>query len=72
MDGCDDSPPQGVSQRSINGTLALGNMRGMQQLANVQGVITLTALDHRGSLRQILQRAMPDRAIGYAEVVHTR
>jgi hypothetical protein len=39
----------------------------MQQLANAQGVITVTALDHRGSLKQNLQRAMPDRTIGCAE-----
>src|SRR5205823_5457967 len=46
-----------------------GKLRGIQQLANAQGIITVTALDHRGSLKQSLQRAMPDRTIGYAEVV---
>jgi len=46
-----------------------GKLRGMQQLANTHGVITVTALDHRGSLKQSLQRALPDRRIGYLDVV---
>jgi tagatose 1,6-diphosphate aldolase len=50
-------------------TIFPGKSRGIQQLANTRGVITVTALDHRGSLKQSLQRAMPDRTIGYAEVV---
>lgn len=63
------TPQQGVAQSMTGGTLSLGKLRGIQQLANARGVITVTALDHRGSLRQSLQRAMPDQTIGYAEVV---
>ncbi len=58
-----------VGQHMTRDTLSIGKLRGIQQLANAQGVITVTALDHRGSLKQSLQRAMPDQAIGYAEVV---
>ena len=48
---------------------SLGKLRGLQQLANDAGVITVTALDHRGSLRTTLQQAEPTRAIGYDEIV---
>ena len=60
---------QDVAQHMTGGTIFPGKLRGIQQLANAQGVITVTALDHRGSLKQSLQRAMPDRMIGYAEIV---
>jgi tagatose 1,6-diphosphate aldolase len=60
---------QDITQYMTGDTIFPGKLRGIQQLANAQGVITVTALDHRGSLKQSLQRAMPDRKIGYAEVV---
>ncbi len=63
------TPQQGVAQSMTGGTLSLGKLRGIQQVANARGVITVTALDHRGSLKQSLQRAMPDQTIGYAEIV---
>lgn len=63
-------PPQQQDARYLTGEApALGKLRGIQQVANARGIITVTALDHRGSLKQSLQRAMPDRQIGYAEVV---
>lgn len=58
------TPPQ--SRRDIP---SLGKMRGLQQLANDAGVITVTALDHRGSLKTTLQQAEPDRVIGYDDIV---
>jgi len=58
-----------ATRYTTGGTIFPGKLRGIQQLANAQGVITVTALDHRGSLRQSLQRAMPERTIGYAEIV---
>jgi tagatose 1,6-diphosphate aldolase len=62
--------PQEEATRHITGVaLSPGKLRGIQQVANAQGVITVTALDHRGSLKQSLQRAMPNRTIGYAKVV---
>lgn len=60
---------QEVAQHPTRDKLFPGKLRGIQQLSNAQGVITVTALDHRGSLKQSLQRAMPDRTIGYAEIV---
>jgi tagatose 1,6-diphosphate aldolase len=35
-------------------TLSLGKARGLQELANASGLFTITALDHRGSLRKAL------------------
>jgi tagatose 1,6-diphosphate aldolase len=63
---------QDMSQFTTSGAIFPGKLRGIQQLANARGVITVTALDHRGSLKQSLQRAMPDRKIGYAEVVEEK
>ncbi|MEI6043905.1 MAG: tagatose 1,6-diphosphate aldolase [Chloroflexota bacterium] len=47
----------------------VGKLLGLQKLSNDQGIITVTALDHRGSLKKSLQTAMPDTKIGYDEVV---
>ncbi len=39
--------------------LTIGKLRGLQQLVNSQGVFTMLALDHRGSLRKALNPAAP-------------
>lgn len=39
--------------------LTLGKIRGLQELANPQGLLTITALDHRGSLRRALRPEDP-------------
>jgi len=44
-------------------------IRGIQQLANKQGVIIATALDHQISLKYILQQGTSTLAIGYDELV---
>ena len=49
--------------------LTIGKQRGMQQIANERGIITVTAIDHRGSLKKMLEKAMPGRAIGFDEIV---
>ncbi|MEI7555919.1 tagatose 1,6-diphosphate aldolase [Candidatus Chlorohelix sp.] len=53
---------------SISATY-IGKIRGMQQMANEKGIITVTAIDHRGSLKKSLQAAMPNIKVGYTEVV---
>jgi tagatose 1,6-diphosphate aldolase len=45
-----------------------GKLRGMRQIAGPRGIITVTAIDHRGSLETMLKRALPGRAIGFAEM----
>ena len=39
--------------------LSIGKIRGLQQLANEQGILTMAALDHRGSLKKMLQEKHP-------------
>mgnify|MGYP003693758625 CR=1 FL=1 len=45
--------------------LSPGKLRGMGQIASTRGVITVTAIDHRGSLEAMLKRAMPGQPIGF-------
>jgi tagatose 1,6-diphosphate aldolase len=44
--------------------LTLGKIRGLQELANDHGLFTITALDHRGSLRRALQPDDP-KSVAY-------
>jgi len=37
--------------------LSLGKTRGLQQIANAKGVLTICAMDHRDSLRQVLEQS---------------
>lgn len=51
-------------------TLSLGKIRGLQEIANPNDLFTITALDHRGSLRRALQPDDPksvsfDRMVEY-------
>jgi tagatose 1,6-diphosphate aldolase len=55
-----------------NHGLSVGKVRGLQQLAGPDGVFTITALDHRGSLKRALAKATPDRTIGFPEVVEEK
>ena len=48
--------------------LSPGKLRGMAQIASARGIITVTAIDHRGSLEAMLKRALPGRPIGFAEM----
>jgi tagatose 1,6-diphosphate aldolase len=48
--------------------LSIGKTRGLQQLANEQGILAMAALDHRGSLRKMLQEKHPGN-VDYQTVV---
>ena len=39
--------------------LTIGKLRGMQQISDQDGVVRVIAIDHRGSLKKLLQKAMP-------------
>ena len=52
--------------------LTIGKARGLQQISNERGIFTITALDHRGSLKSALAKATPDRSIGFGEVVEEK
>ena len=34
--------------------ISIGKIRGLQQLANEKGILAMCALDHRGSLKKML------------------
>ena len=49
-------------------TLSIGKLRGLQQLANPKGILTVCAIDHRGSLKRALNEKNPD-AVSYQEMI---
>ena len=48
--------------------LSIGKIRGLQQLANDKGIMTMCALDHRGSLMRMLDETHPD-SVSYQAMV---
>ena len=49
-------------------TLSIGKIRRLQQLANEKGILTMCALDHRGSLIKMLGGGQP-RKVSYQDMV---
>jgi tagatose 1,6-diphosphate aldolase len=48
--------------------LSVGKIRGLQQLANDKGIMTMCALDHRGSLKKMLGKGNPE-SVSYQTMV---
>jgi tagatose 1,6-diphosphate aldolase len=48
--------------------LSAGKLRGLQQLANRDGIVAVCAIDHRESLRRVLNEKNPE-AVSYQEMV---
>lgn len=48
--------------------LSIGKLRGLQQLANDNGFLTICAIDHRGALRRSMNPENPD-AVSYQDMV---
>jgi tagatose 1,6-diphosphate aldolase len=48
--------------------ISIGKLRGLQQLADSKGVMTMCAIDHRGALRRALNEKNP-AAVSYQEMV---
>ncbi len=48
--------------------LSIGKLRGLQQLANPEGLLTMCAIDHRKSLKRVLNEEDPD-SVSYQELV---
>jgi len=48
--------------------LSAGKLRGLQQLANTHGVLTVCAIDHRESLKRALNEKNPE-AVSYQDMV---
>ena len=51
--------------------LAIGKIRGLQQIANPDGTLTMCAMDHRGSLRSMIDKEHPGE-VDYAEMVERK
>ncbi len=48
--------------------LYIGKLRGLQQVADDNGFLTICAIDHRGALRRALNEKNPD-AVTYRDIV---
>ncbi|MFC1927085.1 tagatose 1,6-diphosphate aldolase [Chloroflexota bacterium] len=48
--------------------ISIGKLRGLQQLADRKGMLTMCAIDHRGALKRSLNERDPD-AVGYQDMV---
>jgi len=48
--------------------LTVGKLRGLQQVANNKGILTVCAIDHRESLRHALNDKNPDN-VSYQQMV---
>jgi len=49
-------------------SLSLGKLRGLQEIANSYGLFTITALDHRGSLKKAINAEDP-KSVSYQQMV---
>ena len=54
--------------RSSMRKLTIGKIRGLQQIANLDGIFTICAMDHRGSLRSMIDEEHPEE-VSYQEMV---
>jgi len=48
--------------------LSIGKIRGLQQITNPDGIFTMCAMDHRGSLRNMIDEENPEE-VSYKEMV---
>ena len=48
--------------------ISISKLRGLQQLADSKGMMTMCAIDHRGALRRALNKKDPD-AVSYQDIV---
>ncbi len=51
--------------------LSIGKIRGLQQIANPDGIFTICAMDHRGSLRSMIDEEKPGE-VNYEEMVERK
>jgi tagatose 1,6-diphosphate aldolase len=48
--------------------ISIGKLRGLQQLADYNGIMTMCAIDHRGALKRALNEEKPD-TVSYQDMV---
>jgi len=49
--------------------ISIGKLRGLQQLADSKGIMTMCAIDHRGALKRALNEENPD-TVSYQDMVN--
>ncbi|HEX7364203.1 MAG TPA: tagatose 1,6-diphosphate aldolase [Dehalococcoidia bacterium] len=49
--------------------LSIGKIRGLQQIATPDGIFIICAMDHRGSLKAMIEKEQPDDEVDYQELV---
>ncbi|MFC1873519.1 tagatose-bisphosphate aldolase, partial [Chloroflexota bacterium] len=49
-------------------SISIGKIRGLQQIANPDGIFTMCAMDHRSSLQKMIDSEHP-KEVGYGEMV---
>ncbi len=49
--------------------ISIGKLRGLQQLADSKGMMTMCAIDHRGALKRALNKEHPE-AVNYQDMVN--
>lgn len=52
-------------------SLTIGKVRGLQQLADTSGIFAMCAMDHRGSMQQMLNPQAPER-VGYQALTEVK
>jgi len=45
----------------MNRKLSIGKVRGLQQLSDAHGIFAMCAMDHRGSMQRMINKAAPDQ-----------
>jgi tagatose 1,6-diphosphate aldolase len=50
-------------------SISIGKLRGLQQLADSKGIMTMCAIDHRGALKRALNEKNP-AAVSYQDIVN--
>ena len=51
--------------------ISIGKIRGLQQIASPDGIFTMCAMDHRGSLRRMIDEEHPEE-VGYEQMVERK
>ena len=52
-------------------SISIGKIRGLQQIANSDGILAICAMDHRGSLRSMIDQEHPPN-VSYEEMVRRK
>jgi tagatose 1,6-diphosphate aldolase len=48
---------------------SIGKIRGLQEIATSDGIFIICAMDHRGSLKAMIEKEQPDDEVDYQELV---